>query len=816
MEQNKISPTAKNSKAYKMSFTAGVTFRKKKGRSAESTISLQPQGTNESTLTPQQDGATSASQGDGQDKKKPSHTVTWSEEETAAASLMKRREALAKRNRYYEDLVPYLKFAFDLLAKRRKWTSAELRDYGETTGVIINTAKVIVECHKTALEHFMPITGELQDPEEGFLERKLWPQIEQWRALEQKHQVTTAWIEKSPPAASEDTALHQSKEAKKDGKASILKQKEKAEPTVADLVAENKRLSAQIRSLKDSKIKKRKEQDPLDWTFQDWWELRDDFTLQKARSFGMFTQPLTSTPHPKSYSHLGARPKVQQQQAARTPQYNRRFTEQEFQAFARQQLQDEVSPDDSASNVSSPPGTQGAGGGGRDPDDPDDSSSSSDSSVSTTVSSQRRGEQRREHPQSEAGQPRRQASVPDGHMWNMPLMLHSLATSISRGINSNYSATQDVKTFSGDGPSAALDFMVWHSSWERARKHLESIGRTPGEWLAEMKKTLKGTAYKIVENTETLDSNYEDAINHLCGIFMDASLLVRSLINQLISLPKVGKNDLKSLQTFYATFSGARQRLVQLQVSDADIGTLFFTTFMEDKLPEDVVKTWNKENIKFQRLCNNPKVYRALPLDRFFTLIQNSIKENMFKAATNTTADPAEGKDKKQGSGGSKGKRQNKGPQNPKHVTGLTYATGASKRVKCFMCPKADHDLVTCEAANAASMSERWNKLRAADRCFGCLLPRQDCKYLPNRCEAVCQLPGCKKPQHMFVHSHSSAPQAGQGGSAPGGARGGRGRGGRGRGGYQNSGNRTERAHATDADTSTDHGNQGSGSGKTE
>ena len=75
------------------------------------------------------------------------------------------------------------------------------------------------------------------------------------------------------------------------------------------------------------------------------------------------------------------------------------------------------------------------------------------------------------------------------------------------------------------------------------------------------------------------------------------------------------------MRTFYGEMMATRMRFAQLNITDAELSTLFFIASIEKKLPKEIQQTWNKKLVSFQNRQRDQSRFQILPLEAFFLVL---------------------------------------------------------------------------------------------------------------------------------------------------------------------------------------------------
>ena len=343
-----------------------------------------------------------------------------------------------------------------------------------------------------------------------------------------------------------------------------------------------------------------------------------------------------------------------------------------------------------------------------------------------------------------------------GHMGQTHHLMQDLTQAIAAGMHLNYDVRKNMNgLFSGEEANAANAYLNWSESWSRVEQHLQRIGKSPAECLSEMRKTLTKTAFRQIENLQINDSNYEEAklILHQC--YNNLQSLVRDMIFTLLDTKALPTNpSTNDLRTFFSTLSGTRQRFAQLQISDADLATLFFIASFERKLPPAVVKSWRKKVQRFDKVHATPQTFVQLPLESFFQHVLDAIHQTTLEG--NTSARPA-AQGKKTTQDQKEGRKQRGAGGGLKVVDELIYfaTEKTAKNVPCNLCDtQSQHILHSCLKVRAMPVNERWELAKKKKLCVGCQQPLSDVGHPYGKCDVVqCEVEGCGKGHHPFFHN---------------------------------------------------------------
>ncbi len=332
-------------------------------------------------------------------------------------------------------------------------------------------------------------------------------------------------------------------------------------------------------------------------------------------------------------------------------------------------------------------------------------------------------------------------------MNTMSQMMSGISTALSQGLHANYNVKDRVKTFTGEGKGAYSDYMTWRESFMKQMMYLTNVNKTQAEILQEMKNTLGGAALKAIGSLELTDSNLQVAIELLDDIYMDAFLIVDSLIQKMFTITAMNENStIEQWWQFYAEITSVRQRFQQLDLTDAEISTVFFQHAIARKLSPTMQKAWRKKRTIFQQ--SQPRgQFTCIPLDLFYKTILQEIK------ATQTVQQNKNEKNNEKWTSNKPQYYQNKYKTDFKNIKGLTYAVGreSPNSIQCHTCEdKQPHSLNTCKKLKNISVKERWTKLKGKRICAGCQDPLDKITHKGKDCHIKCGK--CGRGHHIMFH----------------------------------------------------------------
>lgn len=320
----------------------------------------------------------------------------------------------------------------------------------------------------------------------------------------------------------------------------------------------------------------------------------------------------------------------------------------------------------------------------------------------------------------------------------MSHMMMGMTTAIRQGLHSSYHVKDKVQKFTGQGKAVFSKYSSWREAILKQVEYLLSVNKCGAEILQEIKNTLGGPALSLINDLELTDGNFEVAMSLLDEMYMDPFLLVDSLIEKMLDIPSLNeKSSLDQWWQFYADIISVRQRFQQLQLSDADISTVFFQHSIVQKLSPALQKAWRKKRTIYQQSLPKGQ-FQCIPVDLFFRMILQEIKASQ----TVHQDKPNKGQEKS---------KPNK--PNFRNVKGLTYtvAEGSTNNVQCRTCDNdKKHSLSSCKAVKAMSHTERWNRLKSKKICAGCQIPLDKIEHKVRDCHERCTK--CGRGHNVLFH----------------------------------------------------------------
>lgn len=355
--------------------------------------------------------------------------------------------------------------------------------------------------------------------------------------------------------------------------------------------------------------------------------------------------------------------------------------------------------------------------------------------------------------------------------------LKLLTSAVSQGASHHFDVMRHIpKKFSGREENAADAYMKWAQAWKPVNKKLRDLGFTKAQRLVEMKRTLEGSALEAINSLPQKDESYDDAQDILYDLYNNIQAMVRGMIYKLVNMPAIpSEASSDAMRNLYAKLTTVRQRFSQLEISDADLSTLFFIETFERKLPDSVAQSWRKKVTKFEKRHGRRDKFVQLPLESFVQHLLESIQEKTLQGESNRGRQD-------------KNKHQHKTGGHTKKKEGLIYATNTkADKLTCNMCDdKKAHNLEDCPMVRGMTPNERWRRALERKICTGCQVPIEEVSHELGKCSRKCPVDGCGRGHHALFHIER--------GSTTRGNTWGRGRGYRGRGYGQRGGTTREKA----------------------
>lgn len=236
-----------------------------------------------------------------------------------------------------------------------------------------------------------------------------------------------------------------------------------------------------------------------------------------------------------------------------------------------------------------------------------------------------------------------------------------------------------------------------YDSWLSFRDNFKAIIADNDELsnvqkLFYLKSALKGNTGNVVDSLETTEDNYDIAWKMVIDRFENTRLIVSTHVAGLFNLSKVDKPEFKGLRALLDCCNrhlGALKALNQ----PVDSWDTLLIHLITSKLDRGSYKAW--EDTRVDASLPTFEQLKSFLTRRCLTLeaMENSVKE-----------------DKKVGSGDSR-------VGQPRMSRTFTLA---SRPLKCGIC-RNSHELYQCHKFLDMSVSDRYQKARAANVCLNCL-----------------------------------------------------------------------------------------------
>lgn len=236
----------------------------------------------------------------------------------------------------------------------------------------------------------------------------------------------------------------------------------------------------------------------------------------------------------------------------------------------------------------------------------------------------------------------------------------------------------------------------------------------------------ESVARRVVCSFPPTADNYAKAIEHLKSRFGKEKVLVEVYVRDLLKLVLTNTNGKQrlSLASLYDQLETQLRALESLGVTSDKYSAMLYP-LVESSLSEDVLVTW--ERIRNQRDLNATVDEDQLKelMNFLRSEVESNIRVSMAKRAVDESDDESDGHLRK----------KSKIMLNPVTTMDLLNRSSATK---CIFCGK-NHESQLCNGAAKLTLNERYAKIRAASKCFKCLVG----SHLARTCKAMINCLSC-------------------------------------------------------------------------
>ena len=256
--------------------------------------------------------------------------------------------------------------------------------------------------------------------------------------------------------------------------------------------------------------------------------------------------------------------------------------------------------------------------------------------------------------------------------------------------------------------------------------------------MVQLKNSLRGKAAALISNLGFGEAQYKLALKKLDDRYGGDRRQLNSCMEKLKAAPKPLLSDVNSLAEFSDLLSDVVVRIADSGRGGELEGDSTSYNIVIQKVPESLMMKYYDTLEEDDGLLNFAEwlgsyINKRLELhDLKGGSISKKPDQMTYKPKSKTFST-----------------QKNKANDKQKDATQLSTTTTSSNKDQCPICKK-QHGLTSCQLWKSKSASERWDQVKTAKICFGCLGHGHQLKNCPKK--STCSIQDCKKLHHPDLH----------------------------------------------------------------